>query len=353
MKLILVIVGIVIVAAYGALEYSGLGPRTEQPPEDSAAETADASRVVEPAAAPRAEPAPPPEFIPAFFTRSFPITDWTNANQRLQNALSGGPSKDGIPAIDTPTFIPLASYDRSDDVQAIVLEDSGQTKVYPYNILTWHEIVNDTVAGQPVAVTFCPLCGSAIVFDRMLHDGSVSTFGVSGGLLESNMIMYDRETESLWQQSTGESLAGTHVGARLAHVPFQLLTLGEVRNAHPNALVLSENTGHNRDYARNPYSGYEEDHTAFYFPPSDFDTRFPQKEIMVVVRDGDTVLTTPWAALRTSGNKTASVASQSYTFTVTAGELTVTDDAGTVLPFYFEMWFSVAVQYGEDLVVVK
>jgi hypothetical protein len=238
-------------------------------------------------------------------------------------------------------------------VQAIVLVGGSETRVYPYNILTWHEIVNDEFEGTPVAITFCPLCGSAIVFDRTLPDDTVSTFGVSGSLLESNMIMYDRETENLWQQSTGKTLAGSFHKAELAIEPFQLLTLGEVREVYPNAQVLSEDTGYGRDYARNPYAGYESDNR-FVFEPSDIDITFEPKTIMAVFRDNDTTFAAPWLALRDVGSTSVNKGDTTYTLTVTdAGELSIVDSDGESHPFYFEMWFSVAVQHEDSLVVVN
>ena len=283
--------------------------------------------------------------VPRSLERHFPDTDFSRADPNLENALSGGPPKDGIPAIDDPTFIPLAQFNRPDEVEAIVLVGEDEVRVYPYNILTWHEIVNDTFDGTPVAVTFCPLCGSAIVFNRILPDGQVSTFGVSGSLLESNMIMYDRVTESLWQQSTGAALAGIHYPSTLALEQFQLLTLGDVRELYPNARVLSEDTGHRRDYGRNPYAGYETDNR-FVFDPSNIDTTLPAKEIMVVVPIDGNIYAAPWQALRSASQVVHTDEARSLTLTVSDnGELTVTDTEGITYPFYFEMWFSVAVQH--------
>ena len=291
--------------------------------------------------------------VPSALARSFGETDFSKADPKLEGAISGGPSKDGIPAIDKPEFIPLKDYKRPDDVQAIVLVGKDVIKVYPYNILTWHEIVNDEIDGTPVAITFCPLCGSAVVFNRTLPDSEVSTFGVSGSLLESNMIMYDRATENLWQQSTGKTLAGSFYPAELTHEPFQLLSLGDVRKAYPNAQVLSEDTGHSRDYARNPYAGYESD-DRFVFDPSNLDTSFPPKTIMAVFRDNGTTFATPWLTLRESGALEREHDGVRYTLTVTdSGELTITNNSGATHPFYFEMWFSVAVQHSTDLVVLK
>ena len=290
--------------------------------------------------------------VPSALARSFPTTDFSKVDPQLENVISGGPPKDGIPAIDAPTFVPLRDFDRPDSVQAIVLVGANETRVYPYSILTWHEIVNDEFEGTPVAITFCPLCGSAIVYNRTLPNDTVSTFGVSGFLLESNMIMYDRETENLWQQSTGNTLAGSFYKSQLTIEPFQLLTLGDVRETYPHARVLSEDTGYSRDYARNPYAGYENDNR-FVFEPSAIDTTFEPKTIMAVFRDNDTTFATPWLALRGAGSATLTEGDTTYTLTVTDdGELSVIDSHNVSHPFYFEMWFSVAVQHKGSLIVI-
>lgn len=290
--------------------------------------------------------------VPRALARSFPETDFSKADPNLENAISGGPPKDGIPSIDDPKFVPLSSFSRPNSVRAIVIEGENITTVYPYNILVWHEIVNDEIDGVPVAVTFCPLCGSAIVYDRTLPDGQVSTFGVSGFLLESNMIMYDRATENLWQQSTGKTLAGSFHPSQLDILPFQLLTLGDVREEHPNAVVLSEDTGYRRNYGRNPYAGYEEN-DRFAFDPSEIDRTFDPKEVMVVFRDERAVFAAPWQQLLESGGAEHEQNDTTYFLSVSENnELSITDDNGDEHPFFFEMWFSVAVQ-NEDLVVIE
>lgn len=291
--------------------------------------------------------------VPKQLAEAFPKTDWSKFNPKLADAISGGPGRDGIPAIDTPEFIPLNEYLIADDVQAVVLQDGEQTKVYPYNILVWHEVVNDVAADTPVAVNFCPLCGSAIVYDRTLPDGQVSTFGVTGSLLESNMIMYDRLTESMWQQSTGIALAGTYLGEKLTLVPFQLLTISDIRNTYPNALVLSEDTGYSRDYQHNPYAGYDAS-DQFMFTPSSTDTRFDPKTIMVVFEAAGTTFTTPWLPLIEAETKIYSTDNDSYTLFVNeTGELTITTIKNESIPFYFEMWFSAATQHGDNLIVIE
>lgn len=285
-------------------------------------------------------------------TRQFPKTDFSKADPKLAQAISGGPSKDGIPAIDEPLFIPLSDFNRSDDIQAVVIQGKETTKVYPYNILTWHEIVNDTIDDKPIAITFCPLCGSAIVFNRTLPDGQISTLGVSGFLLESNMIMYDRETENLWQQSTGKTLAGSFHKNTLEIESFQLLTISDVRKNFPNALVLSEDTGHNRNYGQNPYAGYETDNR-FVFEPSALDQTFPPKNIMVVFRNEDVTFVTDWLTLREKGQTTFEHSNLTYTMIVNdTGELSITDTNQNSYPFYFEMWFSVAIQNANQMRII-
>jgi hypothetical protein len=286
--------------------------------------------------------------VPRHLQQNFPGTNWDNADPALIEAISGGPPKDGIPALENPNFIPLSAANYPDEIQAIVLQGETVTKVYPYNILTWHEIVNDTIDDNPVAVTFCPLCGSAIVFDRTLPNGTVSTFGVSGSLLESNMIMYDRETESLWQQSTGAVLAGTSFPGQLSLVPMQLMTLGEIRLGHPDAIILSRLTGHDRDYTHNPYAGYETDNR-FVFEPSTIDAALPAKTIMAIFRTAEKTPTAiPWLTLREKGSTDQTIDGLLYIFSVTPiGELTITDANKKIYPFYFEMWFSFTAQHGD------
>jgi hypothetical protein len=209
--------------------------------------------------------------------------------------------------------------------------------------------VNDTVDGVPVAVTFCPLCGSAIVYDRRVDEQTL-TFGVSGFLLESNMIMFDRENEVLWQQSTGRVLAGRDLNTELKLAPFQLMTMGEVKKMFPNALVLSEETGHNRDYGRNPYSGYEES-TVYYFPPSKEDARYPSKMIFVVFRHDGKIIGVPLPELTDGTRVEANFDGDKITMERIGQVLNITDPRGKEIPFYFEMWFSFAAQHEGGAIV--
>jgi hypothetical protein len=238
----------------------------------------------------------------------------------------------------------MTTFEHSSSVRAVVLKGKEGVKVYPYNILTWHEIINDTVDGVPVAITFCPLCGSAIVYERALG-GKETTFGVSGFLLESNMIMYDRATESLWQQSTGKALAGAYSGNTLTHYPFQLLTIGEIRTRYPDAQIVSEETGYVRDYVRNPYAGYEDTNTTF-FEISTLDGRYHPKELFVVHMVGEKVFGAPWDTMRLWQEESRELDGHTFVYTVRDGEVFIRDTMGKEVPFYFEMWFSLIAQHG-------
>ncbi len=186
-------------------------------------------------------------------------TDFSRHTVPLEEIVSGGPPKDGIPAIDAPRFVPVSDADGwlSNREPVVLVEQSGEAKAYPLQILTWHEIVNDVVGGRPVAVTYCPLCNTALAFDRRL-DGAVLDFGTTGRLRHSDLVMYDRQTESWWQQATGEAIVGAHAGRRLEFVSAPLVSWETFKNAHPDGAVLSRRTGHDRPYGENPYARYDD-----------------------------------------------------------------------------------------------
>jgi len=166
--------------------------------------------------------------------------------------VSGGPPPDGIPPIDEPRFQPAAEVDWLTDDEPVLAPAIGETpRAYPVRILIWHEIVNDTIDVRPVAVTYCPLCNSALAFDRQLGD-RLLTFGTSGLLYHSDLVMYDRQTESLFSQIEGRAIAGVLAGEELDRVPVQTVTWAQWRQAHPEGMVLSQDTGARRDYGINP-----------------------------------------------------------------------------------------------------
>jgi len=185
-------------------------------------------------------------------------TNWKRHNIDYEEFLSGGPPRDGIPAIDDPLFVTLdeAGEWLAFNEPVIALELNGDARAYPLQILMWHEIANDIVGDVPVIVTFCPLCNSALVFDRRI-DGETYEFGTSGLLRNSDLVMYDRTTESLWQQFTGEGIVGDLTGEQLTFLPSSLVSFANFRDAFPKGIVLSQETGFERAYGVNPYSGYD------------------------------------------------------------------------------------------------
>lgn len=194
---------------------------------------------------------------PDFWKHEWPQTDFTNTSVSFAEILSGGPPKDGIPAVDDPTFKPVADEDRIGSREGVItLELEGETpRAYPLRYLTWHEIVNDVIGGRHVAVTFCPLCNSAIVFDTTI-EGEPTTFGVSGKLRNSDMVMYDRATESWWQQAIGRGIVGVRNGVELEQIPSWMESFAEFKDRNPGGLVM-EQPRSRRPYGRNPYVGYD------------------------------------------------------------------------------------------------
>jgi len=194
---------------------------------------------------------------PGQWRREWPDTDFTRHAVDLSEILSGGPPKDGIPAIDDPRMVAVAAAAALPEAEPVmVLELPGEAaRAWPIRYLMWHEIVNDVVGGVPVAVTFCPLCNTGMVFDRRL-DGQVLSFGVSGKLRHSDMVMYDRETESWWQQALGKAIVGELTGKRLQQLPAWMEAWGTYRARNPRGLVMAEPSWRRR-YGLTPYAGYD------------------------------------------------------------------------------------------------
>lgn len=195
---------------------------------------------------------------PEFWQNEWPGTDFSITSlDSWGEILSGGPPRDGIPALNDPDFLSVSEAQGLGAREPVMVVQIGAepARAYPIRYLIWHEIVNDSVAGIPVAVTFCPLCNSGIVFDRRVA-GRVLSFGVSGKLRRSDMIMYDRETESWWQQARGEAIVGKLTGEVLTSLPGWMDSWGGFQAAYPQGLVMAE-PDYARDYGRNPYRGYD------------------------------------------------------------------------------------------------
>ena len=171
-----------------------------------------------------------------------------------------------------------------------------EAKAYPIKIMNWHEIVNDTLEGNPIVVTYCPLCGTGIGFKGMVR-GEIATFGVSGLLYQSDLLMYDHQSESLWSQIAMESVAGPLTGEKLEPVFLEHTTWGEWRQTHPQTLVLSNKTGHRREYDRDPYLGYAQ-RAELMFPASDVDPRYHAKEWILGIEIKGTFKAYPFSELR-------------------------------------------------------
>ncbi len=191
----------------------------------------------------------------------------------------GCPFKDCIPSIDDPKFVSREEGDKYLNNQDVIfgIDYQGVKKAYPQRILNWHEIVNDFVGKKPVVVSFCPLCGTAIAHERILK-GQTVEFGVSGKLIQSNLVMYDRLTETLWQHATGEAIAGELVGEELTQFSLETTTWGSWKEANPDTQVLSTETGFSRNYDSYPYGDYEQSQR-FLFEPDKTDDRLHPKAI--------------------------------------------------------------------------
>lgn len=206
---------------------------------------------------------------------------------------SGGPPPDGIPPVDRPKFLRVRDTDfLADNEPVLALEIDGDARAYPVQILTWHEIVNDTVGGIPVSVSYCPLCNSAVAYDRRLGD-LILDFGTSGLLYNSALVMYDRQTETLWSHFTGEGIIGELTGRDLDVFPLSTVSWKTFREAHPQGIVLSRDTGHSREYGRNPYPGYDDVNGVPFLFQGEVDGRYTALTRIVGIESGDSAAGVP------------------------------------------------------------
>lgn len=195
--------------------------------------------------------------------------------------LQGGPGRDGIPAIDAPKFVPASAAHLAATDRVLGVARQGVAKAYPVRILNWHEIVNDRFNDEPIAVTYCPLCGTGIAY-LARAGGRTTTFGVSGLLYNNDLLLYDRATHSLWSQIMAQAVSGPLKGEKLTPVALTHTTWADWKTHHPATLVLSADTGFNRDYGRDPYAGYASS-GRIMFPTIHTSNRFPPKELVLGV----------------------------------------------------------------------
>ncbi len=226
----------------------------------------------------------------------------------ITRIISGGPPPDGIPAIDKPKFLKASDVTFLDPAEPVLaLEVGGEARAYPVQVLIWHEIVNDTVGGVPVAVTYCPLCNSALAFDRRAAD-RVLDFGTSGKLYQSDLVMYDRQTESLWPQIEGRAVAGTLTGTELTPYIVSTVTWEEWLSTHPDDWVLSRDTGHDRDYGRNPYVGYDNPEGTPFLFDAEADPRLPAQTRVLGLSEGEEAVAVMLETLADAGTLEADLA---------------------------------------------
>lgn len=224
-------------------------------------------------------------FLP---TEEFPKTDFDNISVDLDSILSGGPPKDGIPSIDKPAFSTASEVQAwlGKDEPVVAYVDADDARAYPLQILIYHEIVNDIVNDKPVTVTFCPLCNASIVFDRTV-DGEILDFGTTGRLRNSDLIMYDRQSETWWQQFTGRGIIGKYNNVKLTQLASQIVSFDTFRNTYPDGKILNRETGHSRQYGNNPYSGYDNINNSPFLYNGPKDKRLPPMERVLSLASPD------------------------------------------------------------------
>ncbi len=210
----------------------------------------------------------------------------------------GGPPRDGIPSIDSPVFNEVGSVSIPDDSRILGVHRNGTAKAYPINIMNYHEIVNDWFGSEPVVITYCPLCGSGVAYKSNIT-GKDRTFGVSGLLYNSDVLLYDRESNSLWSQMLSEAVSGKLKGEKLVILATSNTTWREWKSRYPNSLVLSEKTGFKRDYTRTPYTGYDESEQ-LYFPVGRQSSAYHPKELVIGIEVNGKYKAYPFSELKKS-----------------------------------------------------
>jgi hypothetical protein len=334
------------VSTSGSEEADASNLETEEPqvedmqePTPAPDETADA--VVEELALPTTQ-----DPLPRGAANEF-ATDFSIHSVPYSEILSGGPPKDGIPPIDNPTSVSVSEADEwLEDVEPVIFIQVGDdARAYPIQILMWHEITNDVIGGEPITVTFCPLCNTGIAFVRTV-DGQVLDFGTSGRLRFSNLIMYDRQTETWWQQASGEAIAGEMTGTQLDFYPAAMISWQDFKTNHPDGQVLSRETGFNRDYGRNPYTGYDNINSSpFLFMGPSTPGTLPAMARVLTVETEEESVAYPYSVLQEAGVINDTVAGQDIVVfweagtasALDAGTISSGDDVGTANAFFREV----------------
>jgi hypothetical protein len=270
--------------------------------------------------------------------------DLSEATVPPAEILQGGPPRDGIPAIDSPQFLVAEKADflqTEDRVLGIVI--SGKARAYPIKILNWHEIVNDSLNGNYFVITYCPLCGTGVAFSASIS-GENLRFGVSGLLYNSDVLLYDRSTKSLWSQIMGQAVTGTYKGTQLQMLPLRHTNWGEWRKRHPRTEVLSTATGHHRDYNRNPYAGYETSRRLYFDVAHTSPQRFHPKEQVLGLQSGRVYKAYPFVELNRNGKSKFTDRINNKRFTIfwdsDSQSGSIQDSRGKIVPIIQGFWFA-------------
>lgn len=257
--------------------------------------------------------------------------------------LSGGPPRDGIPSIDKPRFISAnkVNYLKPQD-RILGISINGEARAYPIKILNWHEIVNDVVQDQAIAITFCPLCGSGLVYSALI-DGEIHQFGVSGLLYNSDVLLYDRETNSLWSQILSKAISGKRVNTPLKIISSSHTSWADWKKNHPNTKVLSTDTGYDRDYSRSPYGSYNKNKTT-YFPTAFKSKKYHPKERVIGITINNKHKVYPFSELsktqKTKISDTFQGKEVSLEFDVENRHGTIKNNKGEIIPTVNSFWFA-------------
>ena len=269
--------------------------------------------------------------------------DLTGSLIPIDKILHGGPPKDGIPSIDQPKFIKAnkASFLSTAD-RIIGINMNGTQRAYPIKILNWHEIVNDKIGNRAIAVTYCPLCGTGVVYDASIK-GQASQFGVSGLLYNSDVLLYDRQTHSLWSQILSKAISGKQKNTKLKIISSSHTSWEKWKKQYPNTLVLSTKTGYQRNYSRSPYGDYNQNEVT-YFPVSAKSKRYHPKERVLGISINGIHKAYPFTEL--ARNKTSSITDQfagrslHISFDIANRDGKITDQQGNIIPSINSFWFA-------------
>jgi len=273
-----------------------------------------------------------------------PPFDITKRSVPKEALHDGGPPKDGIPALDRPRFVAAgeAAGFLKDKDQIIGVYRNGDAKAYPLKIMVWHELVNDEIGGKPSTVSYCPLNGAAVVYHPVVKDQQL-TFGVTGKLYNSTVVLYDRQTQSLWSQVTKEAIAGPSTGMKLEMVPSLTTTWKQWKTLHPDTQVLSPNTGFRRDYNENPYTAYHASDDLMFPVPKNVKSKLRNKDRVIGLEINGVPKAYAFSKLKKKPTPFEDeIAGQTVRvhFDAKTQTASVTDSQGNLLPAFTIFWFA-------------